>query len=708
MRLNDTTRAYFEQLAAISPPEQARDLQGAARPRRRADDAQAYLRRALARRVLDAAHVGRADDAQGRCRARTSSRRRPKPRWISARCPARTSTSSTQLMANVIGDPAVKIVPLPQTRPPSPASRAGHGDVSRDGARRQDASIPGATVLPSMSTGASDQAQLRAKGIQSYGIGPASTEADALNYPAHGDVERLAESSLYPFVQYVWQRRDRGRWTQAVTGQQPANPALGLSARKGYAGCQSGQIDSGNRRQPSRGISGGPFASRKIPEAMPTYSCRINGRDVTLHSWDPNQPLLYALRSSLGLTGTRVGCGLGQCGTCTVLLDDQAVRSCIVPTSSVAGHRVTTIEGLGTPDQPDRAAGRVHHRAGGAVRLLHERLRDGHESAAHAYPEPDTGRGENSAGGQPLPLRHLYANSQGGHAGREPMTREAPWPSASREQSHESARLAQDGRRVRRRLHLSAMCRQSADRRRRRAPPGPLEPTGGRSIRNEVDSFLSIHPDGSVTVYTSKVDVGTGMRIAMAQMAAEELGVDTARVTVVDGDTARCPNTGGTGGSTGLTRGGTAVRQAAATARQALLGLAATRLNRPASDLTIVAGEVRPSAGGRGVRIGDLVGGRRLALPVDAKAPLVPPSQVREGWTVPGEARCPCQVHGPLSVHPGFQRSRHAPRPGDPASSRRRHAPLGRREPPSRSCPAFAWCGSKASSRSSRTTSGQR
>ena len=63
---------------------------------------------------------------------------------------------------------------------------------------------PGAAVMPGMSTGASDQAQLRAKGIQSYGIGPASTEADALNYPAHGDVERLAESSLYPFVQYVW------------------------------------------------------------------------------------------------------------------------------------------------------------------------------------------------------------------------------------------------------------------------------------------------------------------------------------------------------------------------------------------------------------------------------------------------------------------------------------------------------------------------
>ena len=63
---------------------------------------------------------------------------------------------------------------------------------------------PGAAVLPSMSTGASDQAQLRAKGMQSYGIGPASTDADTLNYGAHGDVERLAESSLGPFVNYVW------------------------------------------------------------------------------------------------------------------------------------------------------------------------------------------------------------------------------------------------------------------------------------------------------------------------------------------------------------------------------------------------------------------------------------------------------------------------------------------------------------------------
>jgi len=97
----------------------------------------------------------------------------------------------------------VKVERLPQTRPGSPASKLGT-EMYQAMERASKAIYPGATVIPSMSTGASDMAQLRAKGIQSYGVGPASTEADQINYPAHGDVERLAESSLYPFVQYVW------------------------------------------------------------------------------------------------------------------------------------------------------------------------------------------------------------------------------------------------------------------------------------------------------------------------------------------------------------------------------------------------------------------------------------------------------------------------------------------------------------------------
>src|SRR5213080_3340709 len=112
------------------------------------------------------------------------------------------------------------------------------------------------------------------------------------------------------------------------------------------------------------------------------------------------------------------------------------------------------------------------------------------------------------------------------------------------------------------------------------APAGdkPLELT-------EVDSFLAFHADGTVTVYTSKVDVGTGLRIAIAQMAGEELGIPAQKITLLDGDTALCPDQGGTGGSTGLTRGGTEIRQAVATARQALIALGAAKLNRPSAEL---------------------------------------------------------------------------------------------------------------------------
>lgn len=173
----------------------------------------------------------------------------------------------------------------------------------------------------------------------------------------------------------------------------------------------------------------------------------------------------------------------------------------------------------------------------------------------------------------------------------------------------------------------------------RRAPGRPLDP-------RQVDSVLEIHADGSVTIYTSKVDVGTGMRVAMAQMAAEEIGLDVGRVTVVDGDTGRCPNHGGTGGSTGLTRGGAAVRQAAATARQALLAMGAARLRRPAAELTIAAGEVRPAAGGRGVGIGRLIGGRRFSLPVDANAPLVPPARYAVVGTSPRRPDLPAKCTG--------------------------------------------------------------
>ena len=87
---------------------------------------------------------------------------------------------------------------------------------------------------------------------------------------------------------------------------------------------------------------------------MPTYSFRVNGRTVSVESWDPNQPLLYVLRNQLGLHGAKFGCGLGQCGACTVLVDGRPTFSCLTPVQEVAGRGVTTIEGLGTHEKPDR------------------------------------------------------------------------------------------------------------------------------------------------------------------------------------------------------------------------------------------------------------------------------------------------------------------------------------------------------------------
>ncbi|HEY8050638.1 MAG TPA: (2Fe-2S)-binding protein, partial [Ramlibacter sp.] len=78
---------------------------------------------------------------------------------------------------------------------------------------------------------------------------------------------------------------------------------------------------------------------------------QINGKAVTVDA-EPEMPLLWVLRDLLGMTGTKFGCGVAACGTCTVRIDGQAARSCVVPVGSVVGKKVQTIEALGTPGHP--------------------------------------------------------------------------------------------------------------------------------------------------------------------------------------------------------------------------------------------------------------------------------------------------------------------------------------------------------------------
>lgn len=77
----------------------------------------------------------------------------------------------------------------------------------------------------------------------------------------------------------------------------------------------------------------------------------INGRTVDVAA-EPDTPLLYVLRDDLRMNGAKFGCGLGQCGACTVLVDNKPVLSCVVPVAVLEGRRITTIEGLGTIDKP--------------------------------------------------------------------------------------------------------------------------------------------------------------------------------------------------------------------------------------------------------------------------------------------------------------------------------------------------------------------
>jgi len=84
---------------------------------------------------------------------------------------------------------------------------------------------------------------------------------------------------------------------------------------------------------------------------MTKLSLKVNGRFYTLDI-DPSTPLLFVLNDELGLRGPKFGCGMAQCGACTVILRGQVVRSCVMPVSAAGKDEITTLEGLGTPDKP--------------------------------------------------------------------------------------------------------------------------------------------------------------------------------------------------------------------------------------------------------------------------------------------------------------------------------------------------------------------
>ncbi len=334
----------------------------------------------------------------------------------------------------------------------------------------------------------------------------------------------------------------------------------------------------------------------------------VNGRSRTITVDDPDMPLLLALRENLNLNGPLFGCGLAQCGACTVHVDGKAVRSCVHPLSKVSpAQKVVTIEGLaqGNRLHPVQRAF-VEEQAVQCGYCINGMIMESVAFLAGNKKIPrkrTSGRRSPTTSVAAAPTPASCARSSAPPAQREGGSHDPAFQSFT-------ARSAQGRRRINRQLlaqrpRETALAQEAAAQR-------PL------SIA-EVDAFLAIDARGRVTVYSGKVDLGTGVRTALAQMAAEELDVPFNTVRIVEGDTALTPDQGKTWGSLTIQAGGVQIRNAAATARAALIEQAAQRLKAKPEELSVTNGVI--SAGNRRVTYGELIGGKMFSIKLDHAKP---------------------------------------------------------------------------------------
>jgi nicotinate dehydrogenase subunit B len=174
----------------------------------------------------------------------------------------------------------------------------------------------------------------------------------------------------------------------------------------------------------------------------------------------------------------------------------------------------------------------------------------------------------------------------------------------------------------------------------------PALPKDKSAASDEVGGFIAIDGKGLVTIYSGKVDLGTGVLTAITQIAAEELSVPLDRVTTIQGDTLLTPDQGPTYASLSIQNGGMQIRRAAATAREALLAQAASRLGVTKDRLAVRDGLVTPRQGGEGLSYAQLVDGREFTIKVDPGAPLKDPKDYTIVGTPVPRLDIPAKVMG--------------------------------------------------------------
>ncbi len=266
---------------------------------------------------------------------------------------------------------------------------------------------------------------------------------------------------------------------------------------------------------------------------------KVNGHDHQIDA-DPDTPLLYVLRDDLKLNAAKFGCGLGQCGACTVIVDGKAVLSCVTPLLLLEGKQVTTLEGLGTIDAPapiqrafmeEQAAQCGYCIAGMMMRAqaLLQRNSKPTDEQIRAELEPNLCR----CGTHMRILRAVH------RAARLMDTAELS-PNSPEERAM-NAPVILDRRRVLAgggALIVSfSLTGAFAQDQSARPAAGAETPGKPRDDSPYLDSWIRIDADGSITVFTGKAELGQGFKTAFQQIAAEELDVPFASLKVVTADT---------------------------------------------------------------------------------------------------------------------------------------------------------------------------
>jgi CO/xanthine dehydrogenase Mo-binding subunit/aerobic-type carbon monoxide dehydrogenase small subunit (CoxS/CutS family) len=327
------------------------------------------------------------------------------------------------------------------------------------------------------------------------------------------------------------------------------------------------------------------------------FTITVNGTDHELTT-DPDRSLLDVLRTDLGITGPKAGCGEGACGACTVLLGRRSVTACVLPVAEAAGQRVTTVEGLAEDG------------------LLHPVQQAWLETGA---------------------MQCGYCTAGWLTAGAALLNR-VPHPDDARITAELSGNVCRccTYPRILAAVHRAAELMEHpellapAGLRAGSAPVSAAVSAGGEGLVVLADAigdgwassrqaWLHVGPDGTVTAATGKVECGQGTRSTLALLIARELRVRPDSVQVVMGDTGVSPPDAGTFGSRSMPDVVPLLRRAAAAARRVLRTLAAERFGLGASSLTMADGRVAGPDGAPVATYGQLVAGahRRETARVD-------------------------------------------------------------------------------------------